>query len=104
MLIDKMFTRQRIWKAIALIAQRCGTTPSGLAQRAGLDATTFNLSKRVSPEGRERWPSMEPLAGVLSVADMDLIALGELVNSISDEPAVSGQPPKPSRKGTNVVA
>jgi hypothetical protein len=38
----------------------------GLAKRAGLDATTFNKSKRVSPEGRPRWPSLESLAKILA--------------------------------------
>lgn len=40
-------------------------TASGLARKAGLDATSFNKSKRVSPEGRERWPSTESIAKIL---------------------------------------
>ncbi|KFC75495.1 putative transcriptional regulator [Bosea sp. LC85] len=41
---------------------RYGFTPSGLARSAGLDATTFNRSKRIGPDGRERWPSTESIA------------------------------------------
>jgi hypothetical protein len=104
LLIDDMLTHQTIWKAIDLIAQRCGTTPSGLARRAGFDATTFNRSKRISPDGRERWPSMETIAKILKVAEMDLVAFGELVNSISDEPVGSGQRPAPPKQDIKDVA
>jgi len=104
LLNGKMLTHQKVWKAIDLIAQRCGTTPSGLARRAGFDATTFNLSKRFSPQGRERWPSMETIAKVLEVAEMDLVAFGELVNSISDGPVRSTKRSKPSRERTKDLA
>jgi phage repressor protein C with HTH and peptisase S24 domain len=40
-------------------------TPSGLARKAGLDATTFNKSKRQTPDGRQRWPSTESIAKIL---------------------------------------
>ena len=40
-------------------------TASGLARKAGLDATSFNKSKRTSPEGRDRWPSTESVAKIL---------------------------------------
>jgi phage repressor protein C with HTH and peptisase S24 domain len=40
-------------------------TASGLARKAGLDATSFNKSKRTSPEGRDRWPSTESIAKIL---------------------------------------
>jgi phage repressor protein C with HTH and peptisase S24 domain len=36
-----------------------------LAKLAGLDPTAFNPSKRVSKDGRERWPSTESIAKVL---------------------------------------
>jgi len=41
-------------------------TASGLAKKAGLDPTTFNKSKRVTPEGRPRWPSTESVAKALA--------------------------------------
>lgn len=60
-----MMTHQQIWDAIDALAQQNGLSPSGLAKRAGLDATAFNPSKRVSKDGRARWPSTESIAKVL---------------------------------------
>ena len=54
-----------IWNAIDAIAERHGLSASGLARLAGLDATAFNKSKRVSKDGRERWPSTESIAKIL---------------------------------------
>src|ERR1700759_3506222 len=61
-----MLTHSQIWNAIDRLAARSKLTPSGLAKKAGLDPTTFNKSKRVTPEGRERWPSTESLAKSLA--------------------------------------
>jgi len=52
-----MLTHNQIWTAIDRLAARAKLSPSGLAKKAGLDPTTFNKSKRVTPEGRQRWPS-----------------------------------------------
>ncbi len=60
-----MLSHERVWAAIDALASRHGMTASGLARKAGLDATSFNKSKRVSPEGRERWPSTESIAKIL---------------------------------------
>ena len=59
-------THTRVWSAIDALARRYGLSPSGLAKRAGLDPTTFNKSKRVTGEGRARWPTTESIAKVLS--------------------------------------
>jgi len=48
------------------LAERAGLTASGLAKKAGLDPTTFNKSKRITPEGRPRWPSTESVAKALA--------------------------------------
>jgi phage repressor protein C with HTH and peptisase S24 domain len=53
-----------IWRAIDTLAAEHGLSPSGLARRAGLDPTSFNISKRRSAEGKSRWPSTESLAKV----------------------------------------
>ena len=61
-----MLTHTQIWDAIDALAARAGTSPSGLARRAGLDPTTFNKSKRVTPDQRQRWPSTESVAKCLA--------------------------------------
>jgi phage repressor protein C with HTH and peptisase S24 domain len=60
-----MLSHSDIWDAIDSLASRHGFTPSGLARLAGLDATAFNKSKRISKDGRERWPSTESIAKLL---------------------------------------
>ncbi|MEO6395440.1 MAG: helix-turn-helix transcriptional regulator [Devosia sp.] len=60
-----MLSHNAIWDAIDSLASRHGFTASGLARLAGLDATAFNKSKRVSKDGRQRWPSTESIAKVL---------------------------------------
>jgi phage repressor protein C with HTH and peptisase S24 domain len=60
-----MLSHDQIWSGIDRLAERHDLTPSGLARRAGLDATSFNKSKRLSPDGRLRWPSTESIAKVL---------------------------------------
>lgn len=60
-----MLTHEDIWNAIDALAARHGLSVSALARLAGLDATSFNKSKRVSKDGRERWPSTESLAKIL---------------------------------------
>jgi phage repressor protein C with HTH and peptisase S24 domain len=62
-----MFTHAQIWHAIDRIAADHALTPSGLARRAGLDATSFNKSKRINADGRKRWPSTESIAKILAV-------------------------------------
>jgi len=60
-----MVSHADIWNAIDALAARHGHSASALARLAGLDATAFNKSKRVSKDGRERWPSTESIAKVL---------------------------------------
>lgn len=60
-----MLSHGQIWAAIDKLAERKKLTASGLARRAGLDPTTFNRSKRVAADGRDRWPSTESLAKIL---------------------------------------
>jgi phage repressor protein C with HTH and peptisase S24 domain len=67
--IDSMLTHNQIWTALDRLAARAKLTPSGLAKKAGLDPTTFNKSKRVTPEGRPRWPSTESVAKALAATN-----------------------------------
>ena len=57
-----MLSHAQVWGAIDALAQKYGMTPSGLARKAGLDATTFNKSKRQTGDGRQRWPSTESIS------------------------------------------
>ena len=59
-----MLRHSDIWDAIERLARRHDLSPSGLAKRAGLDATTFNKSKRITRDGKQRWPSTESVAKV----------------------------------------
>ena len=60
-----MLSHMQIWSAIDDLARRHGFSASGLARKAGLDATTFNKSKRQTADGRLRWPSTESIAKIL---------------------------------------
>ena len=60
-----MLSHRAIWDGIDALARRHGHSVSALAKLAGLDATAFNVSKRVSKDGRERWPSTESIAKIL---------------------------------------
>lgn len=64
-----MLRHSDIWTAIDNFARAHGLSPSGLARRAGLDATTFNKSKRITREGKPRWPSTESLSKILTATD-----------------------------------
>ena len=64
-----MFTHQQVWNAIDVIAERSGLSASALAKRAGLDSTSFNKSKRIGPDGRQRWPTTESMAKVLAAPE-----------------------------------
>lgn len=75
-----MISHDSIWIAIDKLAESAGFSTSGLARKAGLDPTAFNRSKRISPEGKPRWPSTESIAKILSVTETtmsDFIGLVE---------------------------
>jgi phage repressor protein C with HTH and peptisase S24 domain len=77
-----MLRHAEIWAAIDGLAARHSLSPSGLAKRAGLDATTFNKSKRSTRDGKLRWPSTESVAKVLEATGATLGEfLAELPNS-----------------------
>jgi len=73
-----MLQHADVWRGIDRLAAKYGFSASGLARRAGLDPTAFNPSKRITREGRPRWPSTESVAKVLSVTGetfADFVAL-----------------------------
>src|ERR1700687_2424502 len=76
---QRMLTHGQIWTALARLAERGGLSPSGLAKRAGLDPTTFNKSKRITPDGRERWPSTESVAKALAATNSSIDSFVQLI-------------------------
>ncbi len=75
-----------IWRAIDALAAENGLSASGLARRAGLDATAFNPSKRTGVDGRARWPSTESVAKVLAATGTGVEGFAALVTGV---PALS---------------
>lgn len=67
-----MLSHDRVWAAIDALAERYSLSASGLAKRAGLDSTAFNKSKRLSSDGRPRWPSTESLAKIMEATGASL--------------------------------
>ncbi|TPL91074.1 helix-turn-helix transcriptional regulator [Mesorhizobium sp. B2-3-12] len=67
-----MLSHDRVWAAIDALAERYSLSASGLARRAGLDSTAFNKSKRLSSDGRPRWPSTESLAKIMEATGASL--------------------------------
>jgi len=86
-----MLTHAQVWSAIDRLAARAGLSASGLAKRAGLDPTTFNKSKRVTAQGRARWPSTESIAKALAATGTPVDAFVELI-SVGGAPATRAVP------------
>jgi phage repressor protein C with HTH and peptisase S24 domain len=86
-----MLTHAQVWSAIDRLAARAGMSASGLAKRAGLDPTTFNKSKRVTAEGRARWPSTESIAKALAATGTPIDVFVELIN-VGGAPATRAVP------------
>ncbi len=82
---QRILTHDQIWGALDRLAARAGLTPSGLAKRAGLDPTTFNKSKRVTADGRARWPSTESIAKALAAADASIDLFVRLIGNEPNE-------------------
>ena len=75
----RMLTHEQIWTALDRLAERAGLSASGLAKKSGLDPTTFNKSKRVTPDGRERWPSTESVAKALAATNSSIDTFVQLI-------------------------
>jgi phage repressor protein C with HTH and peptisase S24 domain len=75
----RMLTHDQIWTALDRLAERAGLSASGLAKQSGLDPTTFNKSKRVTGDGRERWPSTESLAKALAATNSSIDSFVQLI-------------------------
>ena len=79
-----MLRHADIWRAIDRLATKHGMSASGLARRSGLDPTTFNKSKRITKEGKQRGPSTESVSKVLAATGD---SLAEFVALMGEENA-----------------
>ncbi|MFI3241511.1 MAG: hypothetical protein R3Y43_02975 [Alphaproteobacteria bacterium] len=55
-----------VWSAVDNLAKKNNISPSKMAKLVGLDATTFNKSKRFRIDGKKRWPSLNSINKLLS--------------------------------------
>ncbi len=88
-----MLTHENIWHALDRLAASFGYSASGLAKQAGLDATSFNKSKRFSADGKPRWPSTESISRVLEATGAtmsDFLSLMDADENLSRLPSKSG--------------
>ena len=76
---QRILTHSQVWTALDRLAERAGMSASGLAKRSGLDPTTFNKSKRVTADGRERWPSTESVAKALAATNSSIDTFVQLI-------------------------
>ncbi len=84
-----MLKHADVWRAIDRLATKHGMSASGLARRSGLDPTTFNKSKRITKEGKRRWPSTESVAKILAATGD---SMAEFVTQMGeDNPSVLAQ-------------
>lgn len=58
-----------VWAGIESFAHKHNLSCSGLAKLSGMDATTFNRSKRTTHYGKERWPSMQSIVKVVQATN-----------------------------------
>ena len=75
----RVLTHAQVWTALDRLAERAGMSASGLAKRSGLDATTFNKSKRIMTDGRERWPSTESVSKALAATNSTIDTFVQLI-------------------------
>lgn len=76
---QRVLTHGQVWMALDRLAERAGMSPSGLAKRSGLDPTTFNKSKRITADGRERWPSTESVSKALAATNSSIDTFVHLI-------------------------
>src|SRR5437016_2502151 len=76
---QRILTHVQVWTALDRLAERAGLSPSGLAKRSGLDPTTFNKSKRITGDGRERWPSTESVSKALAASNSSIETFVQLI-------------------------
>ncbi|GFE91958.1 helix-turn-helix transcriptional regulator [Acetobacter persici] len=95
-----MISPADVWEALDALALEQGLTPSGLARAAGLDPTTFNPSRRISPhaDGRAdmRWMALPTLLRALDVLK---ISPAQFIQGLDGAGRGAGQAPVTRLRG-----
>ena len=78
-----MSTHSAIWGAIDTVAKNNHMSRSGLARFSGLDATTFNISKRFETSGKPHWPAMYTIIKVLIATKTTMGEFGRICDEIA---------------------
>lgn len=74
-----------VWNAIDTLARKNNMTCSALARRSGLDATTFNKSKRFDAYGQPHLPSMKSVLKVLIYTNLSWHDFADLTMPDTDK-------------------
>ena len=76
-----MLTHAQVWSAIDRLAARAGLSASGLAGARDSIRPPSTNPKRITPQGRARWPSTESIAKALAATGTPIDVFVELINS-----------------------
>ena len=88
-----MPTHAAIWGAIDTVAKNKNMSRSGLARFSGLDATTFNLSKRFETSGKPHWPAMYTIVKVLTATGISMTEFGRVCDEIAERERIAAIKP-----------
>ena len=80
-----MITVDDIWNALDEIAATQNVSRSRMAIISGLDATTFNKSKRCDVFGKQRMPALRTILQVLNQYKMTMADFGVLCDKMQHE-------------------
>lgn len=64
-----MIYHHKFWSAIDRLSAKQKISLSQMARNAGLDPTCLNKSKRIFPNGKERWLNIATLNKILLTSD-----------------------------------
>lgn len=73
-----------MWRSMDYLAKKMKLSCSGLAVRGGLNATTFNKSKRASKYGQPRWLSMETIFKILKSSHTSVMEYAAILQMLMD--------------------
>lgn len=76
------YTHHQFWAALEELAELRGLSMSGMARQAGLDPTSFNKSKRMSPRNLPKWPRTDSLFRVLVITETSLGEFEQILMSV----------------------